>query len=131
MYSADKTYANTNWREIIGKVKNSYMASKLKESAGERYKSRCVDSVEWEAAEHINELELRLSEQKDIEKRELRDKAKDIADGGAALTAYGKLQYSEMNNKERLAITDSLLRYCELDTLAMVMIYEHLKELVN
>ena len=68
MYSADKTYANTNWREIIGKVKNSYMASKLKESAGERYKSRCVDSVEWEAAEHINELELRLSEQKDIEK---------------------------------------------------------------
>ena len=55
----------------------------------------------------------------------------DIADGGAALTAYGKLQYSEMNNKERLAITDSLLRYCELDTLAMVMIYEHLKELVN
>ena len=55
----------------------------------------------------------------------------DISDGGAALTAYGKLQYSEMNNKERLAITDSLLRYCELDTLAMVMIYEHLKELVN
>jgi len=55
----------------------------------------------------------------------------DIADGGAALTAYGKLQYTEMNNKERLAITDSLLRYCELDTLAMVMIYEHLKELVK
>jgi hypothetical protein len=55
----------------------------------------------------------------------------DISDGGAALTAYGKLQYSEMDNKERLAITDSLLRYCELDTLAMVMIYEHLKELVN
>ena len=25
----------------------------------------------------------------------------------------------------------SHLRYCELDTLAMVMIYEHLKELVN
>ena len=55
----------------------------------------------------------------------------DISDGGAALTAYGKLQYSEMNSKERLAITDSLLRYCELDTLAMVMIYEHLKEVVN
>ena len=68
MYSADKTYANTNWREIIGKVKNSFMARELKEFAGERYKSHCVDSVEWTAAEHINKLELRLAEQKDIEK---------------------------------------------------------------
>ena len=62
---SDKTY--TNWREVTGKAKNSYMASKLKESAGDRYKSMCVDSVEWEAAEHINKLELRLSEQKDVE----------------------------------------------------------------
>ena len=43
------------------------MASKLKESAGDRYKSKCVDSVEWEAAEYINKLKLRLSEQKDVE----------------------------------------------------------------
>jgi len=54
----------------------------------------------------------------------------DLSDGGAALTAYGKLQYSDMNNEERAAIRASLLRYCELDTLAMVMIYEHLIELV-
>ena len=65
---SDRTHANTNWIEIIGRVKNSYMASKLKESAGDRYKSKCVDSVEWEAAEYINKLELRLSEQKDVEK---------------------------------------------------------------
>ena len=63
----DKTYANTNWREVIGKVKNSYLAYKLKESAGDRYQAQCVDSIEWEAAENINTLELRLSEQKDIE----------------------------------------------------------------
>jgi hypothetical protein len=54
----------------------------------------------------------------------------DISDGGAALTAYGKLQYTDMEEKERTAITNSLLKYCELDTLAMVMIYEHLRELV-
>jgi len=55
----------------------------------------------------------------------------DINDGGAALTAYGKLQYTNMNDTERRQITNALKRYCELDTLAMVMIYEHLKSLVK
>jgi hypothetical protein len=50
-----------------------------------------------------------------------------IADGGAALTAYAKLQYVDMTPKERNEITQGLLKYCELDTLAMVMIYEHFK----
>jgi len=50
-----------------------------------------------------------------------------IADGGAALTAYAKLQYVDMSTKERDEITQGLLKYCELDTLAMVMIYEHFK----
>ena len=54
-----------------------------------------------------------------------------IADGGAALTAYGKLQYTDMPEEERLEIKNSLLKYCELDTLAMVMIYEHLRELTT
>jgi hypothetical protein len=51
-----------------------------------------------------------------------------IADGGAALTAYAKLQYQDMTERERTEITQGLLKYCELDTLAMVMIYEHFKE---
>ncbi len=50
-----------------------------------------------------------------------------VADGGAALTAYAKLQYVDMSEKERNEITNGLLKYCELDTLAMVMIYEHFK----
>ncbi|WP_111709839.1 DUF2779 domain-containing protein [Lutibacter citreus] len=54
-----------------------------------------------------------------------------ISDGGAALTAYGKLQYSDMEQKEVDEIKKSLLKYCELDTLAMVMIYEHFLELVG
>lgn len=52
-----------------------------------------------------------------------------ISDGGAALTAYAKLQYQDMTAIERTEITTGLLKYCELDTLAMVMIYEHLKEI--
>lgn len=50
-----------------------------------------------------------------------------IEDGGAALTAYGKIQYTDMTKDEREKIGTALKRYCELDTLAMVMIYEHLK----
>ena len=53
-----------------------------------------------------------------------------ISDGGAALTAYSKLQFVDMSMKERDSIKKSLFKYCELDTLAMVMIYEHLKTLV-
>ncbi|WP_241836904.1 DUF2779 domain-containing protein [Aequorivita sp. KMM 9714] len=52
-----------------------------------------------------------------------------ISDGGAALTAYGKLQFEEVSEDEKEAIREGLLRYCELDTLAMVMIYECFKEL--
>ncbi len=54
-----------------------------------------------------------------------------LADGGAALTAYAKIQYQDMDDSERNELTKGLLKYCELDTLAMVMIYEHLKELTH
>ncbi len=47
-----------------------------------------------------------------------------VADGGAALTAYNYLQFSEVPTEQRQAIADALLRYCELDTLAMVMLVE-------
>ena len=36
-----------------------------------------------------------------------------------------------MSEKERSEITKGLLKYCELDTLTMVMIYEHLIEICN
>jgi hypothetical protein len=55
----------------------------------------------------------------------------DIADGGTALTAYAKLQFKDVTQEERDALESALLRYCELDTLAMVMIYEHFKELIE
>lgn len=53
-----------------------------------------------------------------------------IDNGGAALTAYGKLQYTDMSEEERTELTKALLKYCELDTLAMVMIFEHFMELI-
>lgn len=50
-----------------------------------------------------------------------------IADGGSALMAYSKLQYTDMTDAEREEIKKALISYCELDTLAMVMIYEHFR----
>ncbi len=55
----------------------------------------------------------------------------DIDDGGAAMTAYAKMQFYQMDELEREVITKALLRYCELDTLAMVMIWEHWMELMK
>ena len=52
-----------------------------------------------------------------------------INDGGTAMTAFGKLQYSDISEKERKEIISDLLRYCELDTLAMIMLYEHWRSL--
>ncbi len=48
-----------------------------------------------------------------------------LADGGAAMTAYARMQFTEMTETERDLIAKGLLKYCELDTLAMVMIYEY------
>ena len=53
-----------------------------------------------------------------------------LADGGAALTAYGRMQFSEMSKVEREELTSALLRYCELDTMAMVMIFEAWQEMI-
>lgn len=55
----------------------------------------------------------------------------EIREGGAALTAYAKLQFQEMTDYERTEIEKALLKYCELDTLAMVMIYEAWREMLR
>jgi hypothetical protein len=47
-----------------------------------------------------------------------------IADGGAASTAYARLQFEELSAATRTYLEKSLLKYCELDTFAMVLIVE-------
>ena len=47
-----------------------------------------------------------------------------INQGGAASFAYLRTQFEDIQPAERLAIQQALLRYCELDTLAMVMILQ-------
>lgn len=58
---------------------------------------------------------------------ELAEKSEDetlVNQGGAAIMAYARLQFEEISNEERQAWKQALLKYCELDTLAMVMVVE-------
>lgn len=55
----------------------------------------------------------------------------ELRNGGAALTAYARMQFSEMSEYEHKELSQALLKYCELDTLAMVMIYEAWREWVR
>jgi len=52
----------------------------------------------------------------------------EIAEGGAAAMAFARLQFEDLSPETRAAIQAALLRYCELDTLAMVMIVEAWRE---
>lgn len=54
-----------------------------------------------------------------------------IADGGAAMTAYSRMQFTEMTSAECERVTNALLKYCELDTFAMVMIWEYWKNEID
>lgn len=47
-----------------------------------------------------------------------------LKDGGAAMMAYAKMQFTEMGAVEREKTVQALLKYCELDTLAMVMVWQ-------
>ena len=68
-----------------------------------------------------------------VDKRdyEILSESDELGDGGAALAAYAKLQYEDMSEMERAEIKKALLRYCELDTMAMVMIYEGWREMIR
>jgi hypothetical protein len=51
-----------------------------------------------------------------------------ISEGGAAATAYARLQFETLSPDSRIKLERALLRYCELDTLAMVMVVQGWRE---
>jgi Domain of unknown function(DUF2779) len=53
-----------------------------------------------------------------------------IAEGGAAASAYARLQFETLDESSRRLMERALLRYCELDSLAMVMIVEAWKDVI-
>jgi len=47
------------------------------------------------------------------------------------MMAYAKMQFTEMCEEEKELVTNGLLRYCELDTFAMVLLWEFWKDQVK
>ena len=47
-----------------------------------------------------------------------------VTNGGEAMVAYAKCQFTDITDAEVEVIRKDLLKYCELDTLAMVMLWE-------
>jgi hypothetical protein len=91
------------------------------------YSSRNFDNHTWiteETKRDPYKTLPSLTEFDGIQDIELFDDLGEVADGSAAMTAYNKLQWSFISENERVVLKDALLRYCELDTLAMVMIMQ-------
>jgi hypothetical protein len=61
---------------------------------------------------------------KDLLPDDIEDETSIISDGGAAATAYARLQFEDLSQVSRDKVVAALLRYCELDTLAMLMIVQ-------
>lgn len=81
------------------------------------------DSVFIDPYHLLPKIEYDLSD----EEVELLFEGDGIAEGGAAMIAYNQMQFSEMSEVEKESLTNSLLKYCELDTFAMVLLWEFFK----
>ena len=66
----------------------------------------------------------------DSDREELAEITK-IDDGGAALAAFARLTIGALGDTARKRLEQSLLMYCELDTLAMVFLYQGLIDLMG
>ncbi len=51
-----------------------------------------------------------------------------VCEGGAAATAYARLQFESLAPESRKTLEQALMRYCELDTRAMVMVVQGWQE---
>lgn len=96
----------------------------LREKYSDPYNSSNFDAMVW----------WQWNEKKDVAENPytlLRNKQKDlgIGRGTEAMVLYGKILTNSLRSSEKNEAKQALLKYCELDTLAMVMIYEHWQNL--
>ena len=65
-----------------------------------------------------------IPDEDEIEDLEL-ESGERITEGGTAMMAWARMQFDDVPEVERENVFNALLKYCELDTLAMVMIVQH------
>ena len=146
-YQLDEMHGSNSIKQVLPAVLNSsqYLKDKYSQPIyGSEIKSCNIKETEplaWiklEADGHVDSPyhqlpsvgELIGMSEEDMEQMEqlsTDERDFEVANGGAALTAYNKLMFCEgesMNN----ALRRALLRYCELDTMSMVFIWEYFNE---
>ena len=74
---------------------------------------KILDPVGYDIPDESNDVEIEL------------DSGERITEGGTAMMAWARMQFDDVSEVEREKVFEALLRYCELDTLAMVMIHQH------
>lgn len=143
---AKRTYyhPDTNARTSIKKVLPSVLKSSLylKEKYKEPIYGQIIPSINFksftwwqekngsfiEPYELLKDIENEMLGEEGAEIFDTEDDGFEIAEGGAAAAAYARLQFECLSDTQRINIKNALLRYCELDTLAMVMIVEAWRE---
>ena len=99
----------------------------LEQKYSQPYQGKNFDGIRWHQTDGDGKVrdpyELLPPLGKDLPNYKKADEA--IRMGSAAMMGYSRLQFGDLEEEERQVINDALLQYCELDTLAMVMLVEH------
>lgn len=101
------------------------VSDRLKEIYRQPYRSSNFDEIIWwqqGREEGARSPYMLLQEHK---------KAGGVRRGTEAMVTYAKLLTGEWSPEQKEAFRSDLLSYCELDTLAMMMIYQHWKHLMH
>ncbi len=138
-YYSPQTKGSNSIKAVLSAILNSSEYLQKKYSLpiyGKDIKSHNFDNWKWIEIKNgiIIDPYKRLPKMfQDISEKNMKVLSEDdeLANGGAALTAYGKMQFAEITDYEKDELCKALLKYCELDTFAMVMIYEAWREMVN
>jgi hypothetical protein len=140
-YLDPSTNGSNSIKKILPSViqQSSYLQQKYgqKDRYGKHLKMKSLnfDNQTWlvkQGQQYLNPYDLLANPlglgQQELEGIEEQDDASiEIKNGGMAIIAYSLIQDNKLTLEEVKAYQNALLRYCELDTLAMVMVFEALK----
>jgi len=123
-------YYNRNMNDSLGikDILRSIMelSNVLKRRFSEPYYGSNFEGIRWWRCEEFDNGIRVVNPYEQL--RSKCDHKYSIQKGSEAMTAYGKLRTGNLGKKERSNLIHALKQYCELDTLAMVMIYMHWSE---
>jgi hypothetical protein len=137
------TNASSSIKKVLPAVMQDSEYLKDKYSTAIYGKNKLVTSLNFESqiwwqikdGKVVNPYELLPKVFEDFTEEELRELNENVEDeinqGGAATTAYARLQFENLDNNVREKTEQALKKYCELDTFAMVMIVEAWREWIN